>query len=204
MHGSILRHAQVAHCPLRLVTNFFLWCAILGGTVLVFQLVAGFVGLEHGDGHDAPLHDGASEGLNLLSIRSLAAGVAFFGLIGLSTLSLGAMLSLVAGVVGGGVAMVGVASLIKAFGRLERDATLSLSSAVGTTGSVYLSIPARREGAGKVHVIVQNRLVECRAVTDEEDLPTGTGILVVDTDGSDTVVVVRNPILLNEVSNADA
>ena len=41
-----------------------------------------------------------------------------------------------------------------------------------------------------------------RAVTDEDDLPTGTPVLVVDVDGSDTVVVVRNPILLNEVSNA--
>ena len=29
-------------------------------------------------------------------------------------------------------------------------------------------------------------------------------ILVVDVDGSDTVVVVRNPILLNEVSNVVA
>ena len=100
--------------------------------------------------------------------------------------------------------MLGVAALIKAFGRLERDATLSLTSAVGTTGSVYLSIPGQRAGAGKVHVTVQNRLVECRAVTDEEDLPTGTPVLVVDVDGSDTIVVVRNPILLNEVSNAGA
>jgi hypothetical protein len=90
------------------------------------------------------------------------------------------------------------------FGRLERDGTLSLASAVGTTGSVYLSIPARREGVGKVHLIVQNRLVELRAITDEDDLATGTPILVVDVEGTDTVVVVRNPILLNEVSNAGA
>ena len=202
MRRPILGQVE-SHRP-NLVTTLFLWCAILGGTVLVFQIVAGFVGLEHGDAHDGHFHDGASEGLNLLSVRSLAAGIAFFGLVGLSTVSFGILPSVVAAIVGGGVAMIGVASLIKAFGRLERDATLSLSSAVGTTGSVYLSIPARREGAGKVHLTVQNRLVECRAVTDEEDLPTGTGILVVDTDGSDTVVVVRNPILLNEVSNAGA
>jgi hypothetical protein len=186
------------------VTTFYLWCAILGGTVLVFQLVAGFIGLEHGADHDGHFGDGASEGLSLLSVRSIAAGVAFFGLTALSVRSFGPVASLLAGIVGGGVAMVGVASLIKMFGRLERDGTLSLASAVGTTGSVYLSIPARREGVGKVHLIVQNRLVELRAITDEDDLATGTPILVVDVEGTDTVVVVRNPILLNEVSNAGA
>ena len=186
------------------MTTLFLWCAILGSTVLVFQLVAGFIGLEHGHAHDGHFGDGASEGLNLLSVRSIAAGIAFFGLVGLMAASLGTALAFVSAIVGGTVAMVAVAALIKTFGRLERDATLSLSSAVGTTGSVYLSIPARREGAGKVHLTVQNRLVELRAVTDEDDLATGTGILVVDVDGTDTVVVVRNPILLTEVSNAGA
>ena len=186
------------------MTTLFLWCAILGGTVLVFQLVAGFIGLEYGHSHDGHFGDGASEGLNLLSVRSISAGLAFFGLIGMAMGSFGSVVSLTSGLVGGGVAMVSVAALIKAFGRLEHDGTLSLSSAVGTTGSVYLSIPGRREGVGKVHLTVQNRLVECRAVTDEDGIPTGTGILVVDMDGNDTVVVVRNPILLNEVSNAGA
>ena len=186
------------------MTTLFLWCAILGGTVLVLQLVAGFVGLEYGHAHDGHFDDGASEGLNLLSVRSISAGIAFFGLVGLATASLGALIAPVAALAAGATAMVGVAAIVKAFGRLERDATLSLSSAVGNTGSVYLSIPGRREGVGKIHVTVQNRLVECRAVTDEEALPTGTSVLVVDVDGSDTVVVVRNPILLNEVSNAGA
>lgn len=184
------------------MTTFFLWCAILGGTVLVLQLVAGFIGLEYGHAHDGQFGDGGSEGLNLLSVRSISAGVAFFGLVGLATASLGPLIAPVAGLAAGTAAVVGVAAIIKAFGRLERDATLSLASAVGNTGSVYLSIPGRREGVGKIHVTVQNRLVECLAVTDEDALPTGASVLVVDVEGMDTVVVVRNPILLNEVSNA--
>ena len=202
MQRSILGCTPTPVLPL--VTTLFLWCAVLGGTVLLIQLVAGFVGFEHGHAHDGHFGDSAGEGLNLLSVRSISAGLAFFGLVGLATASLGSVVASVAAVAAGATAMLGVAALIKAFGRLERDATLSLTSAVGTTGSVYLSIPGRRAGAGKVHVTVQNRLVECRAVTDEEDLPTGTPVLVVDVDGSDTIVVVRNPILLNEVSNAGA
>ncbi|HEX6048163.1 MAG TPA: hypothetical protein VFZ21_02810 [Gemmatimonadaceae bacterium] len=186
------------------MTTLYLWCAIVGGIVLLFQLVAGFVGLEYGHAHDGHFGDSGTEGLNLLSVRSMAAGIAFFGIAGLAAAALGPVIAPVAAVGAGFAAMVGVAAIIRAFGRLERDATLSLASAVGSTGSVYLSIPGRREGAGKVHVTVQGRLVESRAVTDEVDLPTGTPVLVVDVDGADTLVVVRNPILLNEVSHAGA
>jgi membrane protein implicated in regulation of membrane protease activity len=186
------------------VTTVFLWCAIVGGAVTVFQLVAGIVGLDHGHVHTGDHGDSPTEGLNLLSIRSLSAGVAFFGIAGLAARPFGSVAASVAAVAAGTAATLGVAAIVRTFGRLERDATLSLESAVGNTGSVYLSIPGHRSGAGKVHVTVQNRLVECRAVTDEEELPTGAPILVVDVDGSDTVVVVRNPILLTEASNVGA
>jgi hypothetical protein len=185
------------------VTTVFLWCAVVGGAVLIFQLVAGVIGLDHGHAHDAHHGDGV-EGLNLLSIRSIAAGVAFFGLIGLAARPLGSIIATVAALVAGAVATVGVAAIVKTFGRLERDATLSLGSAVGQTGTVYLSIPGQRSGVGKIHITVQSRLVECLAVTDEDPLPTGASVLVVDLEKTDTVVVVRNPILLNEVSNAGA
>lgn len=187
------------------MTTVFLWCAVIGGVVLVFQLVAGLVGLDHGHvAHDGHHGDGASEGLNLLSIRSVAAGLAFFGLAGLATRPLGMIAATAAAVVAGLGAAVAVAAIVKTFGRLERDGTMSLGTAVGTTGTVYLSIPGQRSGVGKVHLTVQNRLVECPAVTSDEPLPTGASVLVIDLEGRDTVVVVRNPILLNEVSNVGA
>lgn len=186
------------------MTTLYLWCAILGGAVLVFQLAAGLVGLEHGHGHDVQHDHTGSEGLNLLSVRSVAAGIAFIGIAGLAARPHGAFVAAIAAVVAGAAAMVGVAAIVRSFGRLERDGTLSLDSAVGTTGTVYLSIPGHRSGVGKVHITVQNRLVESLAVTAEDPLPTGASILVVDLEGSDTLVVVRNPILLNEVSNVGA
>lgn len=186
------------------MTTIYLWCAIVGGAVLVFQLVAGLFGLEHGHAHDVSHDHGAGEGLNLVSIRSVAAAFAFAGLAGLAARSMGAIVSVVAAVAAGTVAMMAVAAIIKGLGRFERDATLSLDAAVGTTGVVYLSIPGHRSGAGKVHLTVQNRLVEVLAVTAEDPLPTGASVLVVDREGNDTVVVVRNPILLNEVSNVGA
>lgn len=184
------------------MTTFFLWCGVLGGAVLVLQLVAGVFGIDDVHHHDVSSHHAGSEGLNLLSIRALAAGLAFFGIAGFAARSLGAPLAFAAALVAGVAAAAGVAAIVRGFRRLEHDATLALESAVGATGTVYLSIPGRRSGVGKVHITVQNRLVECLAVTTEDPLPTGASVLVIDLQGSDTVVVVRNPILLNEVSNA--
>jgi len=189
------------------VSTLYVWCAIVGGAVLVFQLAAGLMGFHHdlaSGGHDADHGGDGAEGLNLLGIRALAAGVAFFGLAGLAARPLGSFLSVVSAVVAGVAATAGVAALVRALGRLESDRTLSLGSAVGQTGTVYLSIPGKRSGTGKIHVVVHDRLVECVAVTAEDALPTGTSILVIDLEDNDTVVVVRNPILLNEVSNVVA
>lgn len=186
------------------MTTLFLWCAVVGGAVLLIQLIAGLVGLEHGADHDAPHGHGASDGLDILSIRSVAAGFAFFGLAGLAARPLGIVVATLAGVAAGVAATLGVAALVRMFGRFEHDGTLSLGAAVGVTGTVYLSIPGHRSGTGKVHVTVQNRLIECSAVTSEDTVPTGASVLVIDVQNNDTLVVVRTPILLTEVSNAGA
>ena len=106
-------------------------------------------------------------------------------------------LALVAGLAG----MLAVALALRTFGRLEQDQTLSIDRAVGVTGVVYLSIPGERTGAGKVHLTVQQRLVELQAVTPQAALPTGAPVLVIDVAGPDTVVVVPNP-LPDEVPDA--
>ena len=188
--------------------TFFLACAILGGGILVVQLLLGVLGIVH-DGVDAH-HDGghghtgsASEGLNLLSVRALAAGMGFFGVGGMAGMAtgLGLIAALPIGVVLGFAAMVGTALVTRWMLRLEDDGTVSIDGAVGATGTVYLAIPGDRKGAGKVLLTLQNRTVEYQAVTSRDALPTGAPILVVDVVGPDTVDVVPDPIT-KELSNA--
>jgi len=60
-------------------------CALAGGALLVLQFLLGLLGLEH---HDFDIDSGhlhAADTLNLLSVRTLAAGLAFFGLLGMLT-----------------------------------------------------------------------------------------------------------------------
>ena len=51
--------------------------------------------------------------------------------------------------------------------------------AVGQTGTVYLRVPGKGAGPGKVTLNLQNRTVELEAFTAADELPTGTPIRVV-------------------------
>lgn len=188
--------------------TFFLTCAILGGGILVVQLILGALGIVH-DGIDIEheAHDGstemASEGLNLLSVRALSAGIGFFGVGGMAGMAspFGLLAAIPLGIVLGLAAMVGTALVTRWMLTMEDDGSVSIHGAVGTTGTVYLTIPGERKGAGKVLLTLQNRTVEYQAVTSQGPLPTGASILVVDVVGPDTVDVVPDPIT-KELSNA--
>ena len=185
--------------------TLFVACAALGGLVLVAQLVLGLAGAAHGHdlaggGHHESghgLHDEA-EGLDLLSVRALAAGIAFFGIAGAALSAAGADLWVAtpaAAAVGGG-AMVGVALAMRAMLRLEGDASVRVEEAIGQQARVYLTVPGGRAGSGKVHVTLKRRTVEYQAVTQHPDaLPTGADVVIVDVVDADTVEVVGAPQL---------
>ena len=192
------------------MTTFFLVCAALGGGVLVVQLLLGLLGVvdaggdvDAGDGHDGGHGHLASEGLDLMSVRALSAGVAFFGLGGLAGLAtpLGLFAAIPLALIAGTAAMFGTAVAMRWMLGFDDDGTVSIHGAVGATGTVYLTIPGERKGAGKVTLTLQNRIVEYQAVTSDALLPTGAPIMVVDVVGPDTVHVVADPTR-KELSNA--
>jgi hypothetical protein len=178
-----------------LMSTLYVIAAIAGGAVLALQLIGGLVGLIDLDlDHDAP--DGVIGGLDLRSIRALSAGATFFGLVGLGIgkTALGPWVALPFAVAAGVAAAAGVAVLMRTLGRLEKDAVVNIENAVGLDATVYLSIPAGRERPGKIHVNVQDRLVEFLAVS-EESLATGRSVLVIDVVNPETVEVVPSPQL---------
>ncbi len=198
------------------MSAIFMFCAVVGGTILVCQFVLTLVGFGgHGlhfgtdgtdvghdlggvdhadspDGHDAHGHHGSTWLFSVISIRTLIAATTFFGLGGLLAQSLEArpLQQLVVGLVMGGAAMVGVHKLMGLFYRLSEDGTIKIQRAVGLNGTVYVPIPANKSGSGKVHLSLQNRLMEYAAVTaNGEKLATGAKVLVVDIVGADTLEV---------------
>lgn len=177
------------------MSTVFLFSAAIGGGVLVLQLVLSMVGMaDHDFGGD---HYGeVGDALNLLSVRSLSAGLAFFGLAGLGAQAIGFpfLLALPVGIVAGAAAAVLVGQAMRLMLRMEEDNSLDLAHSIGAQGSVYLRIPGGRAAPGKVHVTVQGQLVELQALS-EQPLETGAQVMVIEVLGSDTVEVVPSPVL---------
>jgi hypothetical protein len=176
----------------------FLICAILGGTFLLCQLAAGLFGFgadhdtDSDTGVDGEAHDGHGDGfLGLLTVRSVTAGIMFFGLVGSTALQYGVAEPAAIGLAlaGGAGALYGVALLMKSLTRLQADGTVRIDRAVGCPATVYLRVPGANAGPGKVHLSLQNRTVEYQAVTPGSELPTGTPVKVVAVIGPDTVEV---------------
>ena len=61
---------------------------------------------------------------------------------------------------------------------LGRDQTVKPEEAAGKTGQVYLTIPAKRSGKGKILISLGGATREFDAVTDGETLPNGAQIVV--------------------------
>jgi hypothetical protein len=142
---------------------------------------------------DAP-HSAASWFYEIISIRTLSAAVTFFGLAGKTAVAYGYSPggSFVLAAVAGLAAMYIVYWLFKQVYKLQHTGTENIRNAIGAPAIVYVPIPGKRAGAGKVTFRLQNRSVEYQAVTEEENrLATGEKVVIVAIVNSDTVRVAR-------------
>jgi hypothetical protein len=197
--------------------TIYLISATVGGTILVCQVLLMFLGFgEHGDAgdHDVTLdhdvhvdvdghevhtgdhHDTAHEHeaswfARNLSFRSLVAFFTFFGLAGMAghAKELEPPLHLGVALAAGCGAFFIVGWLMQSMKKLKADGTVRIDRAVGRKGTVYLTVPAQKAGLGKVTLNLQNRTVEYQALTAQQELATGSPIVVVSVVNSDTVEV---------------
>jgi hypothetical protein len=178
----------------------FIGSAILGGTLLVCQFLLSVVGLagghevdhDHDVGHDHDAgHDHQQEGghdhgttwfVGVLTFRSVVAALTFFGLGGLAASGGGERhpaLVLGVAVATGLGALFLVAFIMRSLHKLKAEGTVRYDRAIGARGTVYLTVPGKRSGTGKVTLVLQNRTVEWEAMTADEELPTGKEVVVV-------------------------
>jgi hypothetical protein len=164
-------------------------------------------GGDHADGagHDVAgdSHHGGASGhesanswfVRVLSVRTVIAGLTFFGLGGLAASASGArpLGSLTVAAVCGLAALYIVGWAMRTLMRLRSDGTVHVENTVGQPAVVYLTVPGHRAGKGKITVTVQNRTMEYEAETEHETLPTGAMVQIVALSGPETVEVVPAP-----------
>ena len=211
-----------------LVTVFAI-CAAIGGTILVLQFVMLLIGLggegldidvdhdlggdfdvdfdgdvgdvDHGGHTAADHHVGSSWLFGVISLRTVIAALAFFGLAGMAAgaSGVGPLGQLAVGTVAGLAAMYGVYFLMLSLTKLKAEGTPRIQRAVGKHGTVYISIPAEESGTGKIQLNLQNRTMEYLALTPGEALSPGAKIVVTDVITSNTVQV--EPALEPQTNN---
>ena len=137
---------------------------------------------DAGDSSDGAQHHGSAVGLlKMLSIRTVTAGLGFFGLAGLAAESadVSPAVSFGAAALAGIAAFILVYFLYRLIGAFRYNGAITEASLPGCTGTVHVRIPPNRAGSGKVLVTQQERSMEYEALTDAaETLPSGTVIIV--------------------------
>ena len=160
---------------------------------------------EHGEAHapseEAAAHapHGSASVFRILSFRTVVAALAFFGLAGRAAESADCppFTALMIAVSAGLGAMYAVYALLQGMRSLKAEGTVQLYRALGHEATVYLHIPARQTGAGKIQINLQNRTMEYLATTLGEAIPSGATVVVTKVIGSDTVEVqpvANNPL----------
>lgn len=155
----------------------YLLALILGGGILLVQLLAG------SDHHDLD-HGGGPhpyEGPGVLSIRSATYGLFTFGVVGgvLHVLALASPgLALAGGLATGVMTTFFVGLTFKRLSDPEASGEAGFHEMKGGRGRVLVA--CTRDGRGKIRVSLKGQQVDMLATTDEESIPVGAEVRVVD------------------------
>lgn len=179
-----------------------LWGVTLSATlVFLIQTILSFLGAGHGlDDLDVPDADfsadsgidGTDSGMNLYTFRNLINFILGFGwtsILLMDKIKSTALLFILAALVG--VALVAlVMYMFKWLSGMQQSGNINIQKqAVGCQGKVYLTIPAERNGLGKVQISINNSVREYDAITDGDAIPTGKAIKVVEVINNSTLLV---------------
>lgn len=173
---------------LRLIGQIYFVLGCVASVLLLIQfimLLIGFAGDGDIDigGDGGPDFDGdADGGIGIFTLKGLVGFFAIGGWVGVACVMGGLKdgWTIVVSIICGLVAFVAIGFAYKAIRKLQADGALDNRNAIGKVAEVYLKVPAKGEGHGKLSIVIQGKLVEMDAVTDEaEPIPTGREVKVI-------------------------
>ena len=157
--------------------------------------VPGFPDTDMSDlsNHDISSHTDIAD-FRLLSMQSIIAFLCIFGWSGIAALSCGmpAWGAIALGAVLGFGAMCLVAKIIQLSSKLTQNGNFNVNNLLGESGTVYIPIPPKGQGAGKINISCGERFLEFDAVCEgDKTLATGSAVRVVDIIAGSTLVVEK-------------
>ena len=188
-----------------LIEQVFYCIAIPSSLFLVVQAILIVVGGSDSDGGDGSSIDldsdfdstGVPTDLGAANMFTLQGVASFFCVFGWSSLlmyrgGIPLILVILLAVVFGTAVMYALARIMLQLNKLAHCGTLDVKNLLGNSGTVYLRIPPKGEGSGKVTIQTSERLVEFEAVSEaEEEIANNAQIRVIDIVGENVLVVER-------------
>lgn len=189
------------------VVTWFTVPALLGTAFFLIRTVSMFVGGDSGmdadfdvdvdldTGPDVDVDvDDSSHSFKILSLQAISSFFMGFGWGGLGAYRGGGwpLGTSAAFAVLSGVAMVWLlAKMLAWVHRLQSSGNVPMYHALEAEGTVYSSVPAQGSGMGRVRVVIDDREIYYRAVTDGEELSRSQKVRVVAVNDDNSVTVTR-------------
>lgn len=177
---------------------FYFFFAALGTLLFLIRMgislfLGGDTDIELDPGvMDADVDFDTDHAFNILSIQSILAffmGAGWMGLIARFDWELSRIASGFAAVAFGLFLMSFSAWLMLMIRKLEKSTPYDIKTAIGHTGRVYMSLPAKGEGAGQVEVSISGRKKIMPAISTADAIDSFTSVTVVDVRDDETLIV---------------
>lgn len=176
-----------------LASQIYAAAAIPATVIMIVQAILLLIGIGLDvDGPDDFDGDIAEGELSLISVRGIVAFFSIGGWAGMVADSAGlpVLVSMAISFAVGLFALIGTGLLLKAASKLQGDGNISITNAVGKVGKVYIPIPPKGKGYGKINIILQGRLVELEAVNEgDNQIATNENVMVCSVSDDRTVIV---------------
>jgi hypothetical protein len=179
-----------------LLLKTYWYVAIPSSLIFTIQTIMTFIGADASDGIEADFDgdlDGSDAPFQLFSFRNLInfllgfswTGVAFYSTIGNQFILLSLSLSV-------GLLFLYVFFLIiRQVQKLAENNSFQIKNTIDKTAEVYLTIPEKLSGSGKVLVSVNGSVHELAAMTEGDKLPSGTMVKIIKVE-SENILIVKS------------
>ena len=167
--------------------------AIIASVIFIIQTVISLIGGDVFDDVDFDTDSSSGGVSHYFSARNLInflLGVGWGGVCFYNTISSKTLLMFIA-VVCGIIFVLIFFFLIKILLKLSKDNTFRLVETLDKTADVYLTIPEKKSGKGKIQISVRGSFHELNAITAGEKISTGCKVRVVEIIDNNVVVVER-------------
>ncbi|KAF2507453.1 NfeD family protein [Flavobacterium foetidum] len=171
----------------------FWYIAIPTSLIFLIQTVITFSGLDVADGFDtdfnADVHDGDFQLFSLRNLINFLLGFSWTGISFYATFGEKPVFLIITSFVVGVLFVLLFFFVIKQVQKLAEDNSFKITNTLNKTAEVYLTIPEKKTGKGKIMISVNGAFHELEAMTEQDRIPSGSSVKVVRIENNNLLIV---------------